>query len=158
MRLVCLLALATSLTACALPRDPAGTLDYVHGGTLRVGVANNPPWVIDKGGQVDGVEARLAAVIAANAGARIEWVRLPEFELIKALRKRELQLVIAGFDAALPWAEEVAFTRPYLTSPEGVAHVLAAPPGENAWLMLVERTLQSQESSLPAVLAEVSQR
>jgi polar amino acid transport system substrate-binding protein len=157
MPILFLLALGISLSGCGLPRDPAGTLEYVRGGTLRVGVAHNPPWVIDRGGdEVDGVEGRLAASIAGAVHARIEWVRRPEFELIKSLRKRELHLVIGGFDAKLPWAQEVAFTRPYMTSPEGVAHVLAAPPGENQWLMLIEQTLEWHKPSLPAVLTEVS--
>jgi polar amino acid transport system substrate-binding protein len=156
MRILLLLALGISLTACGLPRDPSGTLDYVRGGTLRVGVAHNPPWVIDRGAVVDGVEGRLVASIAGAIHAKVEWVRGPEFELIKALHKRELHLVIGGFDAKLPWAQQVAFTRPYMTSPEGVAHVLAAPPGENEWLMLIEQTLEWHKPSLPAVLTEVS--
>src|SRR4051812_24082691 len=137
MRAVWLVGLGILLSACSLPRDAAGTLKYVRGGMMRVGVVHHPPWVIDRDEVVDGIEARLVSVVAARAGARIEWVRGPDFELIQSLRKRELQLVIGGFDRSLPWAQEVAFTRPYLNTPDGLAHVIAAPPGENAWLMLV---------------------
>ena len=41
-----LLLLAAS---CSLPRDSDGTLDRIRGGTLRVGLAENPPWVHSAG-------------------------------------------------------------------------------------------------------------
>ena len=69
-----ILAAGLALSACGLPRDAAGTLDYIKGGTMRVGVVANPPWVIDRGESVDGVEGRLASEIARGIGARIEWV------------------------------------------------------------------------------------
>lgn len=154
-RIFSLAAFTISLSACALPLDPAGTTEYISGGTMRVGMVANPPWVIDRGHVVDGVEPKLVESLAGAIGARIEWVRAPEFELIKLLRKRELHLVVGGFDAKLPWAQQVAFTRPYLTNPEGVAHVLAAPPGENRWLMRIEHTIEHHRDSLPALLSEV---
>ena len=55
---------------------------------MRVGVVANPPWVIDRGDSVDGLEGRLAFEIARTIGARIEWVRKPECELIRDLHKR----------------------------------------------------------------------
>jgi polar amino acid transport system substrate-binding protein len=139
---------------CGIPRDAAGTLQSLRGGVVRVGIAANSPWVIDRGRTVDGVEGRLAAAIASSVGATIEWVRLPESELVRALHDREIHLGIGGFDAASPWAEEVAFTRPYLKSPDGKAHVLAAPPGENAWLLLLDRQIQQHKASIPALLVE----
>jgi hypothetical protein len=72
------------------------------------------------------------------------------------LRRRELHLVIGGFNDALPWAQEIAFTRPYLQTPDGKAHVLAAPPGENSWLMHVEQQLESHKNDVPALLAQVA--
>ena len=34
-------------TGCeALPRDARGTTDHVRGGELRVGVVEDPPWVV----------------------------------------------------------------------------------------------------------------
>src|SRR3954470_6776346 len=134
MRACWLLALGIFLNGCSLPRDAAGTVDFVRGGVMRVGVVHHPPWVVDHGEVVDGIEGRLVSAIAQRVGARVEWVRGPEFELIQSLSRRELQLVIGGFDVSLPWAEKVAFTRPYLKTPDGLAHVIAAAPGENAWL------------------------
>lgn len=77
-----------SMTACEFPRDAAGTLARVRGGVLRVGVVNNPPFVIDTPSGVRGVEGALAGTLAQQLGARIEWRRGPEHALMRALRKR----------------------------------------------------------------------
>jgi hypothetical protein len=82
-------------------------------------------------------------------------VRLPEFELIRALQRREIHLVIGGFERDVSCAPLVAVTRPYLESPDGKIHVLAAPPGENAWLMLIERQIESSKDSIPGMLANL---
>src|SRR4051812_2000863 len=98
---------------CNLPRDPASTLNRVTGGTLHVGILHDPPWVIDAPPDVSGVEPAIVMDLARELGARIDWVRGPEANLIARLHDRELQLVIGGFTADLPWRQQVAFTRPY---------------------------------------------
>lgn len=155
-RAALLLILGLFVNACGLPRDPARTSEFIRGAEMRVGVVHNPPWVIDDGERVDGVEARLVSSIAVANGTRIEWVRQPEFELMELLLKREIQLVIGGFEATLPWAKEIAFTRPYITTPDGIGHVLAAPPGENAWLLSIDKILHAQRHSVPPMLAELA--
>jgi polar amino acid transport system substrate-binding protein len=132
------------MAACDLPRDADGTLARVKGGAVRVGVIVDPPWVVDSGSDVSGVEAALAQGIAHELGARVAWVRGPAPKLMLALRDRQLDLVIGGLTSHLPWKQEVAFTRPYYRDHE--QHVLAAPPGENAWLVIVERYLRQHGS------------
>ena len=146
------LILALAIAGCGLPRDADGTLERVRGGVLRVGVVENRPWTVDRGDTFGGVEGQLVEGIAASVGARVDWVRMPEFELIDALRRRQVDLVIAGFHDKLPWAKEIAFTRPYFTGTDGKAHVLAAPPGENAWLLHVEREIERRKPELRLVL------
>jgi polar amino acid transport system substrate-binding protein len=139
---------ALLLSGCGIPRDASHTLERARNGVLRIGVVANDPWVIDRGSTVGGIEARLVTDVASSIGARIEWVRAPEFELIRALHKRDLQLVIGGFDRKVRWAPDVALTRPYLQTADGKAHVLAAPPGENAWLMLLDRHVERFKPSV----------
>lgn len=149
-----------SAGGCQWPRDADGTSDRVRDGTIRVGVAHNPPWTIvgDGGQEPSGVEVVLVRRLADSLGARVQWVPGGEAELVAALSERGLDLVVAGLDAKSPWAQDVALTTDYLTTDEVVAvpgaepvdtgaqlsgldHVMAVPPGENAWQSTVERFL-----------------
>jgi len=216
-------ALLPAAAACDLPRDSSGTLDRVRHGTIRVGLITNSPWVSDSGSSVDGVEQQLVKELATRLGARVDWVRRPEAELLEALHRRELDLVVGGLTSTLPWQKEVAFTKPYytdtiavgapagngvpgtlkgatvavergdaiaaelrtrgatplpiddITHATGLAdaptwqlasmgradtgvvlqrhpHVMAAPQGENAWLVQVERLLHDRKSAIPNML------
>ena len=53
------LALVSLAAGCQFPRDPEGTLDRVEGGTLRVGVVEDPPWVELGGREPGGVEPEI---------------------------------------------------------------------------------------------------
>jgi polar amino acid transport system substrate-binding protein len=113
------------LAGCDWPRDAAGTLDDVRGGTLRVGVTDNPPWVVLQSDTPSGVEVRLVEGLAEDLGADIEWVEGSDADLMEALHGRSLHLVIGGFDATAPWTKQVSLTRPYLTTHS----VVAVPSG-----------------------------
>jgi DNA-binding IclR family transcriptional regulator len=78
--------LALAAAGCDLPRDAEGTLDRVRGGTLRVGVVNHPPWVVDSGGAVGGVESALVTQLARELGVH----KSTAFRLVAALERREL--------------------------------------------------------------------
>lgn len=225
-RIAILLALASA--ACDLPRDAGGTLDRVRGGTVRVGVVDNPPWVVASADGVGGVEGAFVTGLARELGARPVWVRRPEAELLAALKHRELDVVIGGLTSDVPWKREVALTKPYYTdtvvvgvapsappmrdlkgvpvaveagdpvaavlrkkdaTPVSVAdlahapgpvaaptwrlaalgrqssglalqqtrHAIATAPGENAWLVLIERRLRAQQSAIPRMLRSAAQ-
>jgi polar amino acid transport system substrate-binding protein len=142
------------LTACgvSIPADPEGTLERVTGGTLRVGVSPNPPWT-EVGGDAEptGTEVGLIKEFAATLPAEVSWTVGGEESLITRLEIGELDLVIGGLTADTPWEEHVAITKPYgeATGPDGkrVELVMAAPPGENAYLLRLERFLLSRRSA-----------
>jgi polar amino acid transport system substrate-binding protein len=113
------------LAACGIPRDVDDTMERARGGTIRVGVVVDTPWVTDSAGAVGGIEAALVNEIARGVNARPRWVRGSESALMEALRERELDLVIGGLTAKVPWSKEVAFTRPYYID----TLMLGAPPG-----------------------------
>lgn len=119
-----LLALAL-LAACDLPRDPQGTLAAATGGTLVVGVAENPPWVVRQGDEAAGVEADLVRAFASELGADVEWVWGGLDEHLEALERFELDLVAGGLAAGSPWSKRVGFTRAYLEAEQ----VVGVPPG-----------------------------
>ena len=139
------------ITACGLPKDADGALDNVRNGTLRVGIAENPPWVVVNGAEVSGVEPQLVADLARALNSRVKNVYGSETLLLEGLHRRELDVVIGGFTADSPWKRDVAFTKPYHEDRNKRQHVLALPPGENAWLMEVEKFLHDNEAKLKAL-------
>ena len=130
MRLVVAIVLvvlcAGGAAACQYPRDPEDTLEHVQGGTLRVGVIENPPWVDLSGREPRGVEPDLLREFATEQDAEIEWVEGTESELIAAMAGFQLDVVVGGLTEASPWAKEVSMTLPYVDT----EILFAVPPGE----------------------------
>ena len=137
--------------ACGLPRDADGALDKIRDGTLRVGIAENPPWVVVSGPAVSGIEPLITADLARRLNARVKTVYGSETLLLESLHRRELDIVVGGFTEDSPWQRDVAFTKPYHEDRQKRKHVLALPPGENAWLMQVETYLHDNEARLKAL-------
>lgn len=109
-------ALCCALAACGLPRDPEGTLERVIGGTMRVGVTENPPWVVFEGDEPTGVEVAMVERFAEELDAEIQWIDGSVEELAAATHAGELDLVIGGLEATSSLSAEVALTHPYHTT------------------------------------------
>ncbi|HEY8465587.1 MAG TPA: transporter substrate-binding domain-containing protein [Solirubrobacterales bacterium] len=117
---------AAGAVGCDFPADPEGTLDRVRGGTLRVGVVENEPWVVlEPGADPAGVEPELVRRFAERLDADIEWFEGSERELAAAIRGFELDLVIGGLTRSWPYATHAALTRPYVDTEVE----LGVPPG-----------------------------
>ncbi|MFL0580204.1 substrate-binding periplasmic protein [Dietzia sp. 179-F 9C3 NHS] len=146
---VAALALGAALVAgCSgpFPRDVDGSLERISGGTLRVGVSENPPWTqVSDDGEVTGREADLVTGFARSEGARVEWTPGAESELVTAMTRGDLDVLIGGLTADSPWEQEVAITRHYAeeVTPDGDTEklVMATPLGENALLVALETYL-----------------
>jgi polar amino acid transport system substrate-binding protein len=82
---------------------------------MRVGVVDHRPWTTVTPGGAGGIEGALIAETARELRARIEWVRAPESQLLRALELRELDVVIGGLTDESPWRWRVAFTKPIYT-------------------------------------------
>lgn len=110
-------AVIALLVACdRYPRDPAGTLERVNGGTLRVGVIERPPWTIRTSGEPEGAEPELVRGFAADVHAKhVAWVPGAAEDLLGALERRDLDLVIGGLAADDPWTKRIGPTRAYYT-------------------------------------------
>src|SRR5437764_14048952 len=88
-------ALATitvALASCDLPRDADGTLRRIRGGTVRVGVVVDTPWVTDSAGGFGGVEAGLVRSLARSLEADIVWTRGQQSDLLETLHRRQLDI------------------------------------------------------------------
>ncbi len=151
MLLASLLALPL-LAGCvqSIPADPDGTLDDIRSGTLHVGVTPNAEFVQADGEQVRGTDIDMVSGFAERLGAQVEWTIAGEEQLVTELEAGRLDLVAGGITSKTPWAEDVGITRPYATHRNGdgkeIKLVLLVPPGENAFLVELERYLdQTQE-------------
>lgn len=122
-----MLALSAGAAGCQYPQDPEGTLDRVEGGTMRVGVVENPPWVELGAGEPRGVEPELLRRFAEEIDAEIQWVPGSEDELVEAMRGFQLDVIAGGLTRSSPWAKEVALTRPYVDT----EIQFAVPPGSD---------------------------
>lgn len=138
---------ATAASACGpIPKDTDGSLDRISGGTLRVGISENPPWtrVADDGG-VTGREVDLVSGFANEYDAQVEWTPGAESELIMTMKRGDLDVVIGGLTSSSPWTEQAALTRPHAeeVTPDGDTEkmVMATPLGENALLVALESHL-----------------
>lgn len=104
--LVCLAGLV--LLACA---GPGGS----RGRALHVGVAPDyPPVVFEQDGEIVGIEADLAHGLGDRLGRRIVFERFAERELLEALERGEVDVVMSGLSITPERAERVRFTLPYM--------------------------------------------
>ncbi|GAA1655300.1 transporter substrate-binding domain-containing protein [Georgenia ruanii] len=147
------LLLAGLAAGCSatIPTDPDGTLERVRGGVLRVGVSPNPPWTIvtAEDAPPSGTEAVLVEEFARTLDAEVDWTVGGEESLVARLERGQLDLVVGGPTARSPWAQKAALTYRYAEAvgPEGAKelHVMAAPKGENAFLVELESFLLGKE-------------
>lgn len=112
-------SLATALIALAAILLGAGCagpgVDAPSGPVLRVGVApQNPPVVFERDGEILGIEADLARGVGAALDRPIEFVRRPSGELLPALERGEVDVVMSGLSITPERARRVRFTRPYM--------------------------------------------
>jgi polar amino acid transport system substrate-binding protein len=127
MKRVCaLIAAVAALVGCQYPRDVEGTLERVSGGTMRVGVSDHEPWVNLDGPQPTGVEPTIIRRFAETIDAEIHWVQGDSEELVEALERGQLDVVLAGFTRTSEHRRRVALTRPYVDTELFLAH----PKGE----------------------------
>jgi polar amino acid transport system substrate-binding protein len=113
---LCVVALCLVVTACGLPRDPEGTLERVIGGTMRVGAAENPPWVVFEGDEPTGVEVAMVERFAEEVDAEIEWFDGNVEELAAAVHVGELDLLIGGLESTSAIVGDASLTHPYHTT------------------------------------------
>jgi polar amino acid transport system substrate-binding protein len=111
-RCVSIFLFVLSLASCAdLPRDPRNTTARVlDSRRLRVGVIENPPWVIRTESEPAGAEAALIRDFATELGATPEWHWGGEEKLLTALKSAELDIVIGGLTISTPWTNRVGLT------------------------------------------------
>lgn len=101
----------------------AGALeDILDRGKIRVGVSLVTPWAMkDKAGELVGFEIEVARRLAEEMGVKPEFKVYAWTDIIAALNRGEIDVIIAGMSIAPKRALQMNFTLPYAES--GVALV-----------------------------------
>ncbi len=82
---------------------------------LRVGMATvYRPFAFKEDGKLQGVEADFAAQLGKDLGVDVTLVELPWDQLIPALRKGQIDVIMSGMSITPERSKLVAFTQPYL--------------------------------------------
>lgn len=146
--LVVLVALGVTGCGTHFPADPDGTLDRVSGGVLRVGVSPHEPFTTVSSADPSGSEVALVEAYAESIAAQVVWRTGGEEQLVTQLQHGRLDVVIGGLTDKTPWRDQAGLTRPYTESVDEFGqtrqHVMAAPRGENAFLLSLDTFLQDE--------------
>lgn len=119
--LACLLALG--LAACQ-PQSPSGSsfaprLDRVlASGELRVGLSGGQPPLnmVSKSGEIVGLEVDLVRALTESMDLELRLVTMPFAELLPALERGDVDMVISGLTITAERNARVAFVGPYFIS------------------------------------------
>ena len=113
------LALVTLMTLLTAPLARAEDLvsEIQHRGTLRVGMAESPPWQAPdpSSGQYEGFNVDLANRVAKIMGVKLQIVPATWATLIPGLQAKQYDAVFANLFATPERALAVNFTQPYET-------------------------------------------
>jgi ABC-type amino acid transport substrate-binding protein len=117
------LAAFAALTAFTLLLSSASNAQpvlnrVVKSGKLRIGMsADQPPLnVKSKGGQMIGLEVDLAKGLGYALGLEVELVQKPFGQLLPALKKGQVDMVMSGVDITAERTKDFLFVGPYLLS------------------------------------------
>lgn len=94
----------------------------IKSGELRIGVSLYPPWVMrSKAGELIGSEVDMGRRLAADMGVDASFGEYEWQQLIPALNKGEIDVIISGMAIKPSRALQVNFSRPYGESGIGLA-------------------------------------
>jgi ABC-type amino acid transport substrate-binding protein len=99
------------------------TLERIEkNGELRVGMtASQPPYTMKANdGSVIGYEVDLATMFAESMGAKLTIVEKPFNQLLDALQKGEVDIVMSGMTMTMPRNKIVAFAGPYFLTGKSI--------------------------------------
>jgi polar amino acid transport system substrate-binding protein len=112
--------LVFSFTAMA---SAASSLDkIVKRGRLIVGITGTQPPlnVKNKAGEIIGMDADIAKLIALHMGVKVKFSKMPFAKLLPALEAGKIDMVISSMTMTLERNLDVAFVGPYYVSGKGV--------------------------------------
>lgn len=118
LRLILLVVVTIALPACGRTAETSGLARVRAAGVLKWGgdIQGGEPYVHDdpaKPGHLIGFEVEIAEAIAAELGARAEFVQNDWTNLIPSLERGTFDIVLNGLEVTDARVGRVLFTRPY---------------------------------------------
>jgi ABC-type amino acid transport substrate-binding protein len=108
-----ILVTSTAVVGCAGMSTPSASRGIPK--ELRIGTATNyPPLAFKADGQMQGVEVDFAQKIAQDLGIKVSLIETPWDDLIPALEKGQIDVVMSGMSITEERSQRVQFTVPYL--------------------------------------------
>lgn len=142
MKLIFLICIISLFYSCGLPEDPQNTFKKIkERKALTAGISENPPFVFIQD-SIGGREIEIIKSLAEDLGVEINWVIKTENELFKQLEEIKIDIAACGLTKDTPWKNKIGLTIPYHKDKNNREYVMAVPPGENKWLMFVEKHLK----------------
>ena len=111
------------LFVSAAPALAGKVLDgIVERGEIRVGMTGSQPPlnVMSKSGTLIGYEVDLVEILADSMGVKAKLVILPFPELLPALKKGDIDMVVSGMTITPERNTQVAFVGPYLLTGKSI--------------------------------------
>ena len=109
---VCLIALGLLLSACRA--DPESWQRIQQSGVLRVGIDPTfPPFALDEGGTLTGIDVDLARALAAEMGLEAQFTYFGYDGLYDALATEQVDILISALVIAPERTGDFAFSAPY---------------------------------------------
>src|SRR4051812_31016592 len=148
--IVFILPSVMSFSCDDLPRDQKGTVDRIaQTHELRVGLVENPPFVVRDGDEPRGVEVDAIKSFAESQNAHPVWTWGGEQKLMKQLEHYQMDLVAGGLQKSTPWKSYVGLSSPYIED-----QVIATPPGENQLIKRLDEFMSQNKSEVQTALEE----
>ena len=120
--LVLLSVILLSLNVGAVEKHQRDFKSIIKSGELHIGVAIFPPWVVRaKDGELVGSELDMGRRLAADMGIKAEFGLYEWEQLIPALEKGEIDIIVSGMGIKPSRALRVNFSRPYGDAGIGLA-------------------------------------
>ncbi len=141
--------------AVALAEDSPILARISKSGELRVAMSGGQPPLNarSKTGEIIGLEADLAALLAEALGVRLRIVERPFSELLGALRRKEVDMVMSGMTMTVQRNRLAAFAGPYFVSGKSILTKSAALAHADAL-----EDINTAELKLAALKSSTSQR
>ena len=154
--------LAAALVAPgAMAQSSSPVLDrVVDFKVLKVGMSGNQPPMNSnsRSGQLIGFEVDLSRALAASMGARLEIITMPFGELLGALKKEKVDMVMSGMAITAARSRDVSFIGPYMMSGKSILtkSTLLARATESSEFNRAELKLAALEGSTSQIFVETA--